>query len=252
MAKIKNGTPLNEINLNGGYYIALVSGSQRLDGFMVKWGDEVTFPDISGVTGWKHNNITYTNQYKPTIKESRVFEAQYGQVPSYSITYFVSDNAMVLPKTNIKAANTEVSFTVTPDTNYAIESVTKTTSSGTVPIPFNGTKYIFTMPSENVIITVTTIYSPAPMPTSYPVSYKFIDSSVNIHNSVEGGTISFNPPLIDGKGAVGTTYTVNVSLIPPYQSYNITASGATFSGYPSSFVMPGNSVSITIDVSTAA
>ena len=76
----------------------------------------------------------------------------------YDITYTPGENGTVSGENNIeKSASTDtINLIVTPATNYVIDTVTVTDSTGSTPIdPDANGNYSFTMPSEDVSVEAT-------------------------------------------------------------------------------------------------
>lgn len=92
MAKIINYvTPFDEEYLNGGYYVAFVSGNVLIDGFAAQWGEQISIiddPPDSGstFTGWKYTGSSDIKNSGDivTIYEDRVYVAQFGQSHTHS------------------------------------------------------------------------------------------------------------------------------------------------------------------------
>lgn len=183
MAKlINNISPLNEANLNGGYYIAFVSNNELVDGFTAKWGETLTItnyiPQKAGCifTGWKCAKDPSGNAVK--IYEDRVYEAQFSASTSYTFSYNLS-NAIISPYYQTAVAGETISFTLAPDNDYIVTVVMNTTGGS-----FNLTRinngYTFIMPSENITITAIVNLPPDPPHVhSYDFAYTYDDSIDN-------------------------------------------------------------------------
>lgn len=253
MAKITNNTLLNEGNLNGGFYIAFISGTTRLDGYMAQWGEQIILPTYNGIIKWKDiNSQSGTGFYNPgyplEITKSYIFEAittSDEDTPSgCSITYITNNATVNVSAPTNAEAGTEVTFTASAiNTTSTIIGVTIATSNGTIALtPVSGKTYSFIMPNENVIITIN-----ATIPTHYILNYKFMDGT----NEVNTCSLGFSPFIGSHLAEVGTTYTATVQLNDPYLSFSVSTVGTpvyTVTGNKISFVMPAQNHVLTVYV----
>lgn len=162
MAKITNNTPLNEGNLNGGFYIAFVSGNTLLDGFMAKWGETISFANTFNVTQWKDKKtgIDYSSDKTLEVKESHIFEAD-------KIDQYYSVSSLFLDDGEIHAmvSGCTCSFTPALVDGKAKVGETYRVTNITYPSPYNGytveipgvdldIKRQFVMPDKNITVII--------------------------------------------------------------------------------------------------
>ena len=108
-------------------------------------------------TGWKSS---FNSSYKP-VSADAAYEVKYNSATgefsfeekevTYTITKATTTNGSFTTSLNTAAEGAEVTITVTPDSDYELDSILVTGESGNVAV----TDGKFTMPGEDVTVTVT-------------------------------------------------------------------------------------------------
>lgn len=108
----------------------------------------------SSLSGDASSGYTYSG----TLTADTTITAAFSKI-NYTITYPSSPSGYTIGGSKPPTAQygNNVSFTITPDSNFRIDSVTYTANGVTNTITPSGTTYSFTMPAGKVTITVTSI-----------------------------------------------------------------------------------------------
>ncbi|MGN0476066.1 MAG: starch-binding protein, partial [Ruminococcus sp.] len=79
----------------------------------------------------------------------------YQEAGTYSVNKATTSNGSFTVSPSTAKENATITITATPSDGYAVDTVTVTGSSGTVDVTGSGNTYTFTMPAEDVTVTVT-------------------------------------------------------------------------------------------------
>lgn len=163
--------------------------------------------------------------YTSTATADKTIVATFKKI-DYTITYPTPSDYTLggsMPSTANYQDN--VSFTVTPSANFRIDSVTCTKAGGgTVTLTKNGTTYSFTMPADNVTITVTSIAQKTLTVTKTDGSEGISKVEYKIGSASSYTTYS-SPVVVDN----GSTVALKVTYVTgwEYKAHSFTGSSGT-------------------------
>lgn len=122
-------------------------------------------------------------------------------VPTYSVAINEVEHGTVAVSQAVAEAGTQISITVTPDELYAFNTINLTAADETVITPVvdseNANQYTFTMPEQNVTLSVSFVY---------------IAHSITV-SSVENGTVTVNKTAAVAGSEVSIILTPNTDYL---------------------------------------
>lgn len=161
-------------------------------------------------------------------------------VPTYSVTINEVEHGTVAVSQAVAEAGTQISITVTPDELYAFNTINLTAADETVITPVvdseNANQYTFTMPQQNVTLSVTFVY---------------IAHSITV-SSVENGTVTVNKTAAVAGSEISVTlapnseYMLNSIAVTSGNGNAITTTVNTSNSNLYTFSMPDENVTVMV------
>ena len=191
-------------------------GSAQASKTTAYYGDEITLT-VTPNTGYKQKSITGVTLVdgKFTMPNENVTITVTFEKVAYAITVNAGDGGSAQASKTTAYYGDEITLTITPNTGYKQKSITGVTlTSGK-----------FTMPNENVTITVT---------------FEKIAYSLSVSSSTGG-----NATLSKATANYGDTITVNATPDTGYEVGSITVNGSVISG--TTFSMPAKNTSVVVN-----
>ena len=232
-------------NMQSGGYSVTVSettgGTVTVDKTTANEGDQVTVtvtPDtgyeletltVDGETVTVENgSYTFTMPAKDVTIEA-TFVLTEEPVETYDIIIGSMENGTVISDKQTAAEGETVTLTITPNTNYELETLTVDGEAVTVE---NGS-YTFAMPANDVTIEATFVLTEEPVET-YDI----------IIGSVENGTVTADKQT----AAEGETVTLTITPDKGYaiDSVQVNSKAITATAGVYSFTMPGEDAEVTV------
>lgn len=242
-----------QANLENVYRYAVIKRANIRDGKIVQGNESVTinnerfnvtlptetgdaFYDITGIVGYSDGN-----QFMPMSIEA-------SPETKYTITMVAPQNGRVIPSVNEAAAGESVTFFVTPDYGYELETLTYSYDPNPSGAFFTVTNNRIDMPASNIIVSA---------------KFKLKTLNLTVTPNIANGTVKIK----DGKttATMGETITLEVTPATGYRLKSLTgiypvSDGAgqgtltpalNAEGYYT-FTMPGTDVTISAEFEAAA
>ena len=180
------------------------------------------------------------NQYTFTMPEQNVTLSVTFVYIAHSITVAAVENGTVTVNKTVAVAGSEISVTVTPNEFYALSAINITAANGTVITSVvdseNANQYTFTMPEQNVTLSVTFVY---------------IAHSITV-SSVENGTVTVNKTAAVAGSEISVTlapnseYMLNSISVTSGNGNAITTTVNTSNSNLYTFTMPDENVTVMV------
>lgn len=161
-------------------------------------------------------------------------------VPTYSVEINEVEHGTVAVSQSVAEAGTQISITVTPNELYAFNTINITAANGTVITPVvdseNANQYTFTMPEQNVTLSVTFVY---------------IAHSITVA-AVENGTVTVNKTAAVAGSEISVTlapnseYMLNSISVTSGNGNAITTTVNTSNSNLYTFTMPDENVTVMV------